>query len=182
MQWQRTAEQLIKRWSGLDAVRGDFRLAELADTVSPVVVIGSDHPDEERPTFFQAFEASAGGAGFINHVTLSAVLGDVEVLGAWASCPSAALKLHVSFGTHTLIALTSVAPSSGAAGSYGQCDGATIGGAGTDTHFAALQDTLVSLPFRGTILEVGRRIRLENAVDNLPLTAGFVWRNAGRAQ
>lgn len=176
--WQRALEGALERYAGPNSAGG--RAFAIADVISFVVLLGTDHPDTARPTYIDGEEITAG-AGVAAQLSLTADGGDVEILAAWASRPANQLNVLAFFEEIAPTGLVSIntTQSYDTQRSFGLFRADTNAAAAVEFNLTGPQATSVELPgIRGTILEQGRRLVFRQTSLADTLAGGFVWRNA----
>jgi len=177
MRWQRSADAAQGRWC--DVTTYPDRFMELAGVVVPVVLLGTDAPDQERGTFY-SHSVVAPGALFAT-AEIAAWVGDIELVSAWSVRGAGPLDLGFEIRTTTLSALP-------APFVLGSCSGQSHalvlfnGQALTQTTAisAAANETLYvpGMPIR---IERGRTLQMQCTTSNT-ISMGFAWRNIGSPQ
>jgi hypothetical protein len=179
MRWQRQSQALLDRFC--DLTTSPDRLSDLGPLVVPTVLLGTDHPDDERATFI-AYSAQNPPAGLVATGQLSAYVGDLELVAAWVMRPGGNLDCGVTINPSSFI--PAVPPSV----IFGSCSGPTHALVGFNSQalavapgFAAPASTVYELPLRGLILERGRELLVQSTNLGVAATVGFAWRNVGSA-
>jgi hypothetical protein len=178
MRWQRSADAAQGRWC--DLTTSPDRFLELDSIVVPVVLLGTDAPDQERGTF-QAYGEINPPAGQVVIGTLDAAVGDVEVVDAWASAVGGNFEIGWGIVAGTPGGLPSNVFGSCPGQSHARVSAVTAGG-GLGFGPGARENTNRTLHVpgvQGMRLSRGRMLYVQHT--NLAQTGliGFAWRNIG---
>lgn len=179
--WQRRVESYLSRFAGPN---NSGAMAALSADVFPVVSLGHDYADEERPSFWGMATVSPA-AGFVASAYLSALTGDLLVESGWCSRGGGG-------ATEVLLASTAARPFSGASQPQTSGDQTirntwgefTFDGAfpfvGEVAALRAPANTICQMPVRGVVLAAGSALWIRSVLDGTRTDFGFSWRNLGQ--
>jgi hypothetical protein len=175
MRWQRSADAAQGRWC--DVTTYPDRFLELGAVVVPVVLLGTDAPDQERATFIATAVVNPGAV--FPTAEIAGWVGDIELVDAWAVRSAGNLDLGFSIQTTTLNPLP-------APFVQGSCAGQShalvlFNGAGLVETIAAsapANETLHVPGVQGMRIARGRTLRVQGTSSNT-ISMGFAWRNIG---